>query len=72
MIVFIFSIHTCIRVQYHTHIRVFIYLYTSHIWYDCIITRIIVSISKYKYSYNCMYSCLIIVCLQNINDSEKH
>ena len=39
-----------------THILVI-----SHNFYDCIVTHIIVSISKYKYKYNCMYSCFIIV-----------
>ena len=63
---YVYSIFT------HIIVCILIYLYISHIWYDYIITRIIVSISKYKYSYNCMYSCLIIVCLQNINESEKH
>ena len=29
----------------------------SHKFYDRIITRIFVSIPKYKYSYNCKYLC---------------
>ena len=33
----------------------------SHNFYDCIITRVNVSILKYKYKYNCMYPCLIFV-----------
>ena len=49
----------CISTHISTHINVL-----SHNFYDCIVTQIIVSISKYKYKYNCMYPCLIITPIQ--------
>ena len=42
--------------------------------YDCltnIFTHIFVSIPKYKYSYNCMYLCLINMKVLNLRDSMK-
>ena len=47
--------------KWYSYIRTH-YLYISRNWYDCILTRIIVSILKYKYSSNCMYSRPIIEC----------
>ncbi len=47
------------------------YNYTITYFYNHITTRIFVSISKYKYSYNCMYLCLINMKVLNFKDFMK-